>query len=575
MKPWWEREENSSRLAFELRSLDEAGIEYERDEAAFAAGQLKLLFSTEFQGRNVKLVAVFPDLYPYFRFEVSAPDEDLPRHQHPQSKYLCLIGRRTDNWEVTDTLAEFVRTQVPRTLELGRMRPEDVDPDETREERQGEPFSDYYPYVGGTILLVDSSWEIPADLMQGRMILKVENRNDGWIRGVVAEILDDSGTVVAKCDDALGGMFPSTVSGRWYRSPTEIRNMNPQEFLDELGEHKDVAPQFQPFGSHSVDVVGVVFPEEVAWRKSTDGWVFVLRRRERKRRGKPRTPREAHFIRPGRGGRSDLASRVPELTPLSRKSVALVGLGGLGAPSAIELARSGVGELRLLDYDFMEAGTAVRWPLGVPNAGLLKVELAGFIQSQWPFTRVVPLNNRLGSTRKVGDKSDLEWMDDLLNGVDLLFDASAELGIQFFLSQQARERDIAYIAVSATTGGWGGRVMRVVPGITNGCWTCMMHALTDGLVPRPPADPEGNLQPVGCADPTFTGSGFDLAPVVSEGVRMAVSTLCAEAEGGYPQLDWDVGILSLRGQDGQPIPASWWTSALSVHPDCLTCASAA
>ena len=66
------------------------------------------------------------------------------------------------------------------------------------------------------------------------------------------------------------------------------------------------------------------------------------------------------FVKAGRASRRDLTLRMPELTPLADKVVAVFGLGCIGGPSALEFARAGVGELRVLDHDAVDPGTIGR-----------------------------------------------------------------------------------------------------------------------------------------------------------------------------------------------------------------------
>lgn len=98
---------------------------------------------------------------------------------------------------------------------------------------------------------------------------------------------------------------------------------------------------------------------------------------------------------------------------------------------------------------------------------------------------------------------------------------------------------------------------------------CLQHATTDGTVPSPPSDPSGDVQPRGCADPTFTGAGFDVAEVALNGVRLAVSALVGGLYGGYPEADWDVAIISFRDESGREIMPQWQTFKLHRHPLCL------
>ena len=64
------------RVDFELRALEDAGIPYQRDDAAWQKGVLRLVLRPVIGGQTLDLFAEFPDAYPYFRFEVYAPALD-------------------------------------------------------------------------------------------------------------------------------------------------------------------------------------------------------------------------------------------------------------------------------------------------------------------------------------------------------------------------------------------------------------------------------------------------------------------------------------------------------------------
>jgi hypothetical protein len=95
-----------------------------------------------------------------------------------------------------------------------------------------------------------------------------------------------------------------------------------------------------------------------------------------------------------------------------------------------------------------------------------------------------------------------------------------------------------------------------------------MEHLKDKSIPTPATDPSGSVQPVGCADPTFTGSGFDSGIVSLSGVRLAISTLTAQEEKGYPSFDWDIAIVDLRDERGNAMLPVWKSYSLKKHPSC-------
>lgn len=559
---WWELW--PGRLEYELEALRLAGIPCARDEPAFKNGQVVIRLRPTVDGEELDLVAVFPDLYPYFRFEVYAPHLDLPRHQQPFGKSLCLIGRATANWRTTDTLAEFISKRLPQMLRVARTA-DSIEASES-EEHQGEPFSDYYAYQPGAVVLVDSDWRIPDAARRGQCIIGLQA--DDPLRAALLRV-DNDGTVLAEAHPAITQLFARSVPGRWIRVDHPIHENDSRRFEAAVTRAwpELAMPQWNRVRESRLEVVAVTFPEELTWRQIGAGWVFLVRRQGR---GERKTW-QSYLARANRAGEGDLAARIPELRPLRTKAVAAFGAGALGAPSIVEMARAGVGEVRVLDYDFVDAATVARWPLGLATAGLPKTEaLRQFIRTNYSFTRVTPYTHRLGAS---GSRpSDLEVLARMFAGADLIYDGTAEIGIQHLLSHLALKRGLPYIAVSATHGAWGGLILRVRPGKSGGCWSCIQHQLNDGTIVVPPDDPRGEVQPAGCADPTFTGAGYDLMTVVLGGVRLAVGTLCGDIQGGYPDVPWDVATISLRDGNGGVLAPRWKTYPSVRHPQCVSCA---
>jgi hypothetical protein len=550
-----------------VAQLDAAGINYSIDEVARTEGILRLNLSIPSEeGEPLKLQATFPDLYPYFRFEIRAPELDLPHHQNPFSKNLCLLGRSTRNWNTDDTLAKFIRERVPLVLMAGKSS--GTAAVTALEEHQGEPFSDYYPYRDFSMIVVDSSWQIPEHYTGGTLLVGLSRprRIDSEFLGIVLKVQDGRREDIVMAEPELFQLCPQQVNCRWVRLEAPIRTEDPDEFFKRLIEiHPEIArPQWSTVGNIRYDVVGCVFPEDQRYRETGLGWVFFARSIPVGGSGKGS---QTFFVRAGRGGKDDLMQRIPELRPLAEKKVAVFGTGGLGGPSSIELARSGIRELRILDQDFTDPSTVVRWPLGFTAAGRVKVcNVQDFVALNYPYTKVTAILHRLGSCRTAGkDVSDIEMLDQMLDGIDLVYDATAELGINHLLSDIAAERNLPYVCVSVTPGAWGGRLIRIRPGVTSGCWMCHQWMIARGELPVPASNPDGQVQPVGCADPTFIGAGFDVASVALDGVRLVASTLLV---GSYPEVDWDIAIVDFRDQNGNLIGPKWQFFPLQRHPEC-------
>ncbi len=275
----------------------------------------------------------------------------------------------------------------------------------------------------------------------------------------------------------------------------------------------------------------------------------------------------------------DLAARIPELKPLRKKKVAVFGLGCLGAPSVLEFARAGIGCIRLVDYDIVDPATVVRWPIGFTAAGNKKVTvLQEFINKNYPYTECDAFDFKVGAVRSIDSEkslpADQETLEKIVAGVDLIYDGTAEWGVQHFLTDYASICQIPYIGLSGTWGAWGGRVVRIIPNRT-GCWSCYRLACKESIIPEPPCAPDeqkkGLVQPTGCADPTFTGASFDMLQIALMGVRMAVSTLCEGVADAYPPITYDIVHIHLRSKDGLLIPPIFNTYETSPNPECPNC----
>jgi len=602
--PWFV--EHPELLERELDALSRAGLEVEVDEAARTRGVLRLRFSVPVPGGDVRnspgegedhlaLTAVYPDSYPYFRPQVYAAGLSLPRHQHPFEKNLCLLPRPSQFWNPEWTLAHYLAEQLPRVLSTGKIvDPEAIaaDPDE-----QAEPISEFYAYERSSHVLLDASFVGPdfgtdPDLASGTISVGLPSRTVLPAKMAALEVRDGSGKLLSRVPDAVARAYTKVVQGTWYRllQPPPVGDAQGVggwllEHLRKQGRRVSVSRAGVPVqGGKIRGVIGLAFPEEVEPGKMGWGWAFLVEITVRqtisplgKKGGKARKiPVHTRYLAPAsRIGANAYQARIPKLFSLRDRTLLVVGLGALGAPSALDFARAGVGCLRLLDFDTFDPATTVRWPMGIAAAGVGKHKaLEQFITENYPYTAVEVIDHQFGAPRLGAEGEGLRWRPEweviaaALDGADLIYDASAEEGVSHLLSMLSRERGIPFVQVYGTRGAWGGLVMREVPGKTEGCWMCLQHAITDGTIVPPPEDPTGGVQPLGCGDPTFTGTSFDVLNVALAGVRMSVSTLCMGITGAYPEIDWDVGILEMVAKDGAPVAPAWRTSRLLRHAGC-------
>ena len=571
MRPWFERD--SALLERELAAFEAVGIEAEVDEEARAGGLLRIYLQYPGPQGPVHLVATYPDFFPFFRPEVSAPHLRLTRHQHPIGNNLCLIGRRTSNWFSEESLASMLSQQLPHLLEFDATG--DIEKLAAVEEPQGEPAAAYYNSEAPpeSYILVDSGWQLDESAASGTFSVQCERKfdTDGrpYFRGFVERVLADDGRELALWSGPRPPDFSTSLSGRWLRLPAPIlgdinavsEGLGPEGWARLSGQpHRD-KKRHQTLGA-------IIFPEELTHRAYGDGWAFILWDIQKMQKGRDRSVR-GYFQKAARAGAVDLAARIPAVAAIENATVAVFGLGAIGAPLAIELARCGAKELRLVDGDEMEPSTARRWPIGWPAFERKKAHvLAERLTADYPWTRTVPFVETIGRASEPGMRRQGEAIEDILRDVDVVIDCTAEMGVNCFLSELMGLRQIPYVLANATPGAWGGMVARFAPG--GPCWMCFRTALygeADEKIPLPPADETraGEVQPPGCAEPTFTGSSFDLQEVSLEAARAAASML--GMADGYSANEWQVAILGLREGD-ERTPPQWRTHAIPRQNGC-------
>jgi hypothetical protein len=114
--------------------------------------------------------------------------------------------------------------------------------------------------------------------------------------------------------------------------------------------------------------------------------------------------------------------------------------------------------------------------------------------------------------------------------------------------------------VWATNGAIGGTVVHVQADAP-WCFSCFEWARSEEAQLRPPASPAPLTQPIGCAEPTFLGAGYNLNEVSVHAARTAIAALS-----GKPT--HDAALLSLEHPSGADLP-QWSVFSLAKHPKCL------
>jgi molybdopterin/thiamine biosynthesis adenylyltransferase len=243
--------------------------------------------------------------------------------------------------------------------------------------------------------------------------------------------------------------------------------------------------------------------------------------------------------------------RLPELAGLGLVKVVLLGVGSLGSKVAIEMAKAGVGELVLIDPDRYDVNNAVRHELPTWLAGTHKtIGMALSCQHINPFCKVEWESRKIG----VGQLSAVKFLR-RLDGAHLVIETTGSRSVTRVAERYCRIAGVPLVTASLTRGSRGGDMVLVR---SETCFDCFLLAQENGEIPKPEQGEQPLVLPVGCADPAFSGTGFDSSTLASDVARFAIR---ATGHTDYPALDHDWAVLNFvsepRWQQGrlEPDPA--------------------
>jgi len=564
MLPWWEQE--PERYLHELKELKDSGFHYRINQAAREKGRLILTVDYPYNSGSTPLTVLFPEQYPYFPFEIEARELNLNRHQNIFNKQLCFMEDGAGIWEPSyDTLARILTTQIPKLFSL--VASNDTAYIRDNEIHAAESVSSYYTYLDSSSVIIDD-WNLPENADAGLLTCCLSDKNS--FRGAIKDVRDKSNSIICRSSPEITENCGTILKGRWVRLREKPATEDARELIETAAKiYKNVT---KPMYQHGIYLLGFYFEDETSWNKNAGNWLFLIFCKQRGQRDHKLyfdKNGSYYFVRTIHGSKSAVVSRAKELEAISNKKALIIGLGSLGSTCAMQLAKTGLGELGLMDDDVVEPGNSVRWALGWAVSGYNKpYALQQEIRQQYPYVKTSAYAIKIGQAATY-DRIENETINTALDGVDIILDATADFNVNFYLSSKARSLGIPYIWVTTTYGVWGGVIGRVIPGVTQGCWSCYRRHIDDGTIKIPNQDIEGSsVLPVGCSETTFSGTGFDSDQIALAAVRHVVATLSRDKTEGYPDVDWDVGVVNLRDEFGKAIAPQWTTYVLGRHGEC-------
>lgn len=208
---------------------------------------------------------------------------------------------------------------------------------------------------------------------------------------------------------------------------------------------------------------------------------------------------------------------------LSNKCVAVVGCGSVGATIAIELARSGIGQLTLIDNDILTPDNVFRHPVGYYRIGIEKVSaLKDDLEMRIPYVQVATMSERIETLLQKKKMS--------LPNYDLIVVATGEPSINLFINELLHCEDRCPPALFAWLDpcGIGGHVLLQYAN-GRGCLQCLYEFTDEGhLNNRASFVKPGQsfLKDIAGCGTLFTPFGaIDVVQTSQEAVRLALAAL--------------------------------------------------
>lgn len=529
-------------------------------------GVVEFTGQVEIEDKKYDLRIVYPPGFPDIAPDCISSDFQKGRHQTATSGKMCLHEDWKDTLgslrgaEIVDRAIEWIDGQLNGFKE---------------EEESDSPEPKMYHIntsVGGVVITpseVFSTWEGKEATFKVALHPQIR-------KGFLFELHDQPTTW--KMDNRYHFLLQShfLVQGKCFNVDEIPPYFNNQEEIIEWLEKKghrnvlkkcrDAAKHLEDQGNWIGPILGIRYPDE-AGRRGQFKPHFLLIGLEvivPPKKKKPAQRRPFVIFRSMELSEEKHFKRVSELKPLKDKHVVIVGVGAIGSPIALELAKAGVGKLTFVDPDGVDVGNVIRHICDLRYVGLTKVESVELvIRSSNPYVEFGEHVEKLW-----GYNAEDEEVARCIEGADLVVCAVGHTPTERYIDRIAREVGTPVVYTFSTAGAWSGRVFRVIPKET-GCYICHSFEIAEGSVPGLTApDEDLEFYDQGCASPSVPGSGVDTGILSNLAARLSIQTLLADQPNAYQPTDVDHIVWYSQGKSRQ---LEIFQKKVGKHRECETC----
>jgi hypothetical protein len=266
----------------------------------------------------------------------------------------------------------------------------------------------------------------------------------------------------------------------------------------------------------------------------------------------------------------DYTSRIRglfEVDRLAQTTVAVIGLGTGGSMVASQLARSGVGRMRLVDFDRLEVHNITRHVCGLSDIGRYKTyAMRDHLLNISPVIRVETYETNILESETT--------LIDIVDGCDLVVVATDSEQSKLAVNRVCWPRGIPAVYAAAYNRAFGGDVFRAVPP-DGPCYDCFQVVVTEFFGPPPAATTDFSI---GYADPSQMpdlvaepGLGMDAGMIALIMTRMALMTMLRGTDTTLPDLPTNWVLFGNRAEWLFEKPLESIFVDVPKQPACPTC----
>lgn len=491
------REEYRHRFIAELTQRGFAEADPTRDGGAGYVGEV----GTPYGPQRIRLS--LPRAFPYRAPSVFALGEtSRRRHEDPESGGLCLWPSQGAGWDpnfTTDELFDRIRQWFIHDAE-GSWPVEDRPPD-------------LHLSVGrirDRLMVTGDEWP-PPDGEWGRFAVW----DDGVVLTLATNARAGNDSVPLGAGDPMVQRYGADTErakgtiGLWFRLPDEPSA--PRRVADLLATLESYGQDSEELRVLIRGLLGakvrtptrlffaLAYPDPDRSQAQEERWLFLDadispgstwdQIRQTRLSGYETAPGDAAALR-RRLGQAEV--------DLRGRSVVIFGLGALGSPLALLLAKSGVGRLRLYDGDRLRPGNVIRHSATLRTVGFRKAHALGMVIRGYCPDATVETEFTCW---------DPALIDEGIEGADVVVDTTATPSFGLLLADRCNAARKPLVSLVAHQNGRLGRIQVFRPS-EDPCPQCYRNSNDPGVVPD--LAPDDVFVETGCGDPTSYASPVDL-----------------------------------------------------------------